>query len=215
MLLVTAGNQTLAVFDFYCYMSAMKGTRFLVWFEQKSAIGASMTSPDAISLEILDADHLEIVEDLETACRELTMRKDRSRVWHRGGEVSACRVPAYLPAGTHRLPLPSEFREIDELLILASRTAFAEMNLALFIVRPGENTVEVIPQDWFNKGSYDFGYQWPTRVARDPVTRKIFGEGFRLGRFVLDEAGRGVEQWLQPDPAWHPERQMYEERSPD
>jgi hypothetical protein len=213
VLLATPGNQALAVFDFYCYVSAMKGTRFLVWFEQNSAIGASMTPSTAIRLELLDADRLEVIEDVETASRELTMRRDRSRVWHRGGEVSACSVPAYLPAGTHRFPLPSEFREIDELLILAHCTTTAEMNLALHIVRPRENTIEVIPQDWFNKGNYDFGYQWPTRVAREPVTRKIFGEGFRLGRFVLDETGHRIEQWFQTDLAWHPERHMYDDRS--
>jgi len=43
------------------------------------------------------------------------------------------------------------------------------------------------PQDWFNKSNADFGYQWITRVIRNPKTNLIEGQGIRISDFVLDE----------------------------
>ena len=57
---------------------------------------------------------------------------------------------------------------------------------------------------WFNNGKYDFSYQWITRVARDPQTQRIFGEGIRLGMFQLDKTGRTVEKWLSSNPFYGP-----------
>ena len=73
------------------------------------------------------------------------------------------------------------------------------MSLRLWIVRPRDGTIDVVPQDWFNHGDYDFGYQWVTRVAREPGGR-IVGEGIRIGPFVLNESGRRVAEWLSTNP---------------
>ena len=74
---------------------------------------------------------------------------------------------------------------------------------AIFAFNFKTATVEVIPQDWFNNGQYDFGYQWITRVGRDSKTKRIFGEGIRLGFFRLDETGRNIEKWLRNDPFYY------------
>ena len=42
----------------------------------------------------------------------------------------------------------------------------------------------------FNRGDFDFGYQWITRVARDPKSRHIVGDGIRITPFRLDASGR-------------------------
>ncbi|MBI5301277.1 MAG: hypothetical protein HY868_04000 [Chloroflexi bacterium] len=67
-----------------------------------------------------------------------------------------------------------------------------ENNRAIFGFSFDKQIVEVYPQDWFNKGDYDFGYQWITRVARDE-DGKIIGDGIRLDRFRLDASGRNIE----------------------
>jgi hypothetical protein len=64
----------------------------------------------------------------------------------------------------------------------------------------------VLPQKWFNGGKYDFGYQWITRVQRDPRTGQIVGEGIRLGNFLLDRSGTEIQEWLHEDIFYHPER---------
>lgn len=50
------------------------------------------------------------------------------------------------------------------------------------------------PQDWFNKGDADFGYQWITRAIRNPKTNLIEGQGIRISDFVLDETGRQLKK---------------------
>jgi len=60
-------------------------------------------------------------------------------------------------------------------------------NLALLVAHPREGTYELFPQDWFNSARLDYGYQGVTRVARDPRTGRIHGEGTRISPFVLDD----------------------------
>ncbi len=62
-----------------------------------------------------------------------------------------------------------------------------------WIVDAKRNLVSVFPQDWWNRADLDFGYQWVTRVARDPKTGKIVGEGIRIQPFVLDSSCRELE----------------------
>jgi hypothetical protein len=98
-------------------------------------------------------------------------------------------------------------QELDELLVLVHSTAGGatsnyadDMRLRLWIVRPVDGTVDVVPQDWFNHGAYDFDYQWVTRVAREPGTGRIVGEGVRLSPFALDDSYRRVAEWLPTNP---------------
>jgi len=70
------------------------------------------------------------------------------------------------------------------------------MDLRLWSLKPHENVINVYPQNWFNRGAYDFGYQWVTRVARDPSTGKIIGDGIRIRPFVLDDTFENIAAWL-------------------
>lgn len=68
---------------------------------------------------------------------------------------------------------------------------FGHGNLALMLLNPASGTLQLYPLDWFNDGRVDLGYQWVTRVARDPKTGRIHGDGIRIGPFSLDESMRG------------------------
>lgn len=73
----------------------------------------------------------------------------------------------------------------------------------------------VAPQDWFNQGPYDFGYQWITRMARLPDVGEIVGEGIRLGVFRLDSPCRQIAECLVTDTFYHPEREPFDNASPE
>jgi hypothetical protein len=81
-------------------------------------------------------------------------------------------------------------------LILCHSSAIEESprgersNLALLVAKPRTGIYELYPQDWFNSAGLDYGYQWVTRVARDPKSGRIHGEGFRIRPFVLDDTLR-------------------------
>jgi hypothetical protein len=120
------------------------------------------------------------------------------------------KVPTDLAPGRRSLEFLEPFSDLPELLILAeglygrALVTSPGSRLAIFVIRPSDKSVTVIPQDWFNQGDYDFGYQWPTRVARDPESGRIFGEGIRIGAFRLNEAGNQVEKWFIQDPFYGP-----------
>ncbi|MCB1172483.1 MAG: hypothetical protein KDK39_02905 [Leptospiraceae bacterium] len=65
----------------------------------------------------------------------------------------------------------------------ASNTALLE-----FFTRQGR--VRLIPQDWFNLGQWDFGYQWIAGGARRADNGRITIQGMRLPYYVLDETDR-------------------------
>jgi hypothetical protein len=74
----------------------------------------------------------------------------------------------------------------------------------VWVVDARSGTIDVIPQDWFSDGEFDFGYPWVTRIARDPETGRLVGEGIRMGFFRLDASNRAVERWESNEPFWMP-----------
>ena len=81
--------------------------------------------------------------------------------------------------------------EISELLFFVQAK-----EVQLWCLQPRDGVLDMLPQDWFNAGDFDRGYQWPTRAARDDKTRRIVGDGIRIEPFVLDESGRRIAAWL-------------------
>jgi hypothetical protein len=70
-------------------------------------------------------------------------------------------------------------------------------DLALLLARPAQSTFRLYPQDWFNQGEYDYGFEWVTRVRRDAASGKVRGDGIRLLPFTLDDTLRN----LAPEPS--------------
>ncbi len=93
---------------------------------------------------------------------------------------------------------PEVFWPIDELLILCHSSGIAtehgSADLALLAAHPRRSRYWLYPQDWFNTGGLDYGYQWVTRVARNPQTGHIHGEGIRIEPFILDDSLRGLRR---------------------
>jgi hypothetical protein len=63
----------------------------------------------------------------------------------------------------------------------------------MYAIDPAARSTDVFPQDWFNDGTPDYGYEWITCVTRDPATRGLFVNGIRIDTFILDETGRQIE----------------------
>jgi hypothetical protein len=121
----------------------------------------------------------------------------------KGAPLIAARAPQWevsLPTAVIGEPrgwtVPEPLTNTEELLILCHSSAIEpspvleRSNLALLIAKPSAGIYELYPQDWFNNASLDYGYQWVTRVARDPESGRIHGEGVRIRPFVLDDSLR-------------------------
>ena len=187
-ILKTPDNRILLILDFYCYVLQLKQHKFLVWYEETNK------TPDKaafIHLSIIDADKLEPIGDLSAAC--ISMKESNTKVFYKGGTPVHTSIRANIAEGKHEIDLPDEFKEIDELLMLAHMST---NKLGIYSILPRKSVMEVYPQDWFNNGNYDYGYEWVTRMARDDTTQKICGDGMRIGNFVLDSTNRNIEKWL-------------------
>ena len=97
------------------------------------------------------------------------------------------------------LSVPEPLRGVKELSMIARRGAIGDEDAAcaVFILYPHAGLVEVLPQRWFNRKEFDVGRQWITRLARDPVSHRIIGDGVRIPAFRLSEDGRELDGWLE------------------
>jgi hypothetical protein len=168
--------------------------------EGNRLVVVSQQGAGPVRLAMIDTDRLEPIQDLAAVDAMVGYRK--KPFYAERGVVATENLPIELEPGEHRLHLGDWYSDLPELLFLAHPSASPGAGVAInmFSVRPREGTISVLLQDWFNRGDYDIGYEWPTRVARDQETGRIYGEGFRLRPFLLSKDGRNVEKWLSEEP---------------
>ena len=207
-LLTTFAGDVVAVADFHCYVKPLAGGRLLVWYEEEEGTGVLLRP--SIRLRVFDLARLHPIPDVE-AC--FALLGAQSRFHAASGELASAALSTALDDGLHHVALPPALADAGELLVLAHSTAHARrgndddaMHLCLWILDASSGRLEIVPQDWFNRGNYDFEYQWVTRVARLGASGDIVGEGIRLGVFRLDRSKRRIAEWLSPDVFFHPER---------
>jgi len=124
-------------------------------------------------------------------------KQSPDRIYSATAPLAEVEISSRLTAGPHAVEVPEEFRGLDELLLVGSYPEASNAACAIFVLHPPAGEVTVLPQTWFTAGKYDIGYQWITRVTRDPATGRILGGGIRIGNFELAEDGMGLERWIE------------------
>jgi hypothetical protein len=100
-------------------------------------------------------------------------------------------IPQTLPAGRAPGRYIAQAASMDlEVLLLADAPDPREAATSIYVWHPAIGTVDVIPLTWFREDKNDLGYEWITRVMRDPETGNFFGDGIRMAPFELDGDGR-------------------------
>jgi hypothetical protein len=147
MVLARKGGIGRLILDFQCYVLPLSPPRFLVWQEQDKQ--RNPVTDRSIVLRIFDADQLQDIPDVQTACVE--MRERAMGMYYSDGVISTAAIPLHLGEGIHRFPLAEEFHETGELLILADTTSdgavsnyWDQMHRCIYVVRPKQGTIEVI-----------------------------------------------------------------------
>jgi len=191
---VNGNDEVVLLLDFKVYARFFDDGRGLMWWEEgeKKHKQIAITSFRLSSL-------LPIDDPVKAAKR---IRDEKNKVFGLHG-IEIVRIPCFLDSGLHAIAAPAEWKDFEETLVLADHTlgsnGFDVMHRALFVFDWIAQQVTVLPQDWFNNGAHDFGYQWIAQMARDE-SGAFIGEGIRLGTFELDESGREVKQWLNQNP---------------
>ena len=179
------------ILDFHNYVLPLDRDTLLVWHQRAGESG--LTPPVVLRVFFLP-DLLPLQGALEDLCA--SMRNAQSPF--RSASPPVCEFPLPTTVAGVRQPLtfPDQLRQVPELLILCAssgaepRVTGDRNNLGLLVASPRDGWFQIHPQDWFNRGGFDYSYEWVTRVARDPRTGRIHGEGIRIQPFVLDETLR-------------------------
>jgi hypothetical protein len=154
--------------------------------------------PEGRSIRIVcfDPDRLKPFELAEIAG---WFKQSSDRIYAATAPVAEIEIPLALPAGVHAIEVPPELRNLPELIAPTSYPAKSinDPAFALYAMRLQEGLVQVLPQRWFTAAQYEVGRRWIPRATRDPESRRIVGECFGTGIFLLREDGEALEEWLE------------------
>jgi len=150
----------------------------------------------SIRLACFDPDQLKPFDLSEVAG---WFNRSSERIYAATAPVAEMEVPLGLQAGTHKIHVPAELSEVDELIVPTSYKPMSNDDpaFALFVFYLRAGLVEVLPQKWFTAAQYRVGEQWITRATRDPESNRIVGECFGVGTFVLEEDGCRLAEWFE------------------
>jgi hypothetical protein len=150
----------------------------------------------SIRLTCFDPDQLKGFDLAEVAG---WFKPSSDRIYSTTAPLADLEVPLTLSPGMHKIEVPAELRNVDELIVPTSYKAMSNDDpaFALFVFYLQAGLVEVLPQKWFTAAQYRVGQQWITRAARDPGSHRIFGECFGVGTFLLEEDGCRLAEWVE------------------
>jgi hypothetical protein len=185
-------GRTIAVVGMYSYVMPLTDASFVICYQR----GDQQNPTPPVHLAEFAVEQLVPFEVADALLERF--RPKRVPYYVEGGRVFSIEVPTTSLATLH-LEFPEPLSRVDEILIIARSSAIVyeghmgAHDSCLLIARPRSGTVDFYPQDWFNLGEFDYGYQWITRVARDSESGRVIGDGIRLAPFTLDESCRQLQ----------------------
>ncbi len=169
----------------YCRPFHIPPARLGIWCPEGRNIRLACFEPD----QLKDFDFAEIAG---------WFKQTSDRIYAATAPLAELQVPVGLSPGMNKIEVPAEIQTVDELIV---PTTLAPLNqddpaMALYVFYLQAGLVEVLPQKWFTSAQYNVGQQWITRAARDPESHQIFGDGIRLGSFILEQDGCRLQEWI-------------------
>jgi len=192
--LVDSEGRACLIVGMYGFARALRDSRLLLWRLSPGSLRGPAAAVGHVDFYLLGIDELDFITNVVQA--EATVRQHSLPFFHASkpdlSSQPVLSVPFSLGGGRVGLGIPFELDESAELLFFVNGS-----EVQLWSLRPKDGVLDMIPQDWFNTGDFDKGYQWPTRAARDDKTQVIVGDGIRIGTFALDGSGRHIAGWLE------------------
>jgi len=185
--LIDSDRQTYALVSIYTYVRRINPTQFVVWYKSGTPQAGQM------QFELYEISSLQPMTQQQACSGRLKKPPFLAAM----PPIAQLSIPRNQAVGSDGTNFPSEFAHCPELFVLVSNdNTWDNVELNLWIIEPATQQIRVVSQEWFSRGSYDFGYQWITRIARDPETRLLIGDGIRIGQFMLNEDGTQFLHWL-------------------
>jgi hypothetical protein len=188
--LLVGPNGPVAVLGYYNYVMVLDESTLLVWNQGREYEGLP-TPP--IRLFVIEPNRLRPLQDDLNSLYE-RMDSHNEFIVLGGSATAEMSLSTTNVTDDQSAEFPEILHSTDELLILCHSSgipqASGSVDLALLVANPRLSRYRLYPQDWFNNSGLDFGYQWVTRMARNPQTGYVHGEGFRIRPFILDNSLR-------------------------
>lgn len=183
----TVNREILGLVNVWTYFKQISKTSFCCF----RRVGED---PSLIRFSLFDTEQLHPVGKLIEVSSEM---KQKELPFIFSGPRSEVDLSTGLELGIHNFDFPAPFGAIEDLAIFATKEGLYTdqppgtywSNYVMIILQPGKSQIELLALDWFNKSGDDFGYVWPTRVARSKRDGRFYGQGIRMGNFVLDASG--------------------------
>ena len=193
LIVLSSAHGNLLILDFQNYVVPLDPDTLLVWHQRPVPTGP--TAP--VCLRVFRIAELPPIEgDLEEL--GASMRRANASFAASTDPLCECDIPTTVVSQRITQRFPEPLSRCQELLILCHSSGVDDSsvadrsNLALLVAHPSDGRYQLFPQDWFNHAGLDYSYQGVTRVARDPATGRIHGEGVRIDPFVLDDTLRNT-----------------------
>lgn len=187
----------LGVIEIYSYILPSEDNQsFLIWNRSLEKVIGLQT----ITIKYYETNKLTAIENKSKKIFEI---KKEKLPYYFNTEPTAEFSFKFNPNETEmKIEFPEEFKKFKHCLLITElenlyynpnpnnfwhNTTILELNLE-------HGFVYNYPQDWFNKGNGDFGYQWITRAIRNPRTNLIEGQGIRISDFILDNTNRQLKK---------------------
>lgn len=164
-----------------------------------NCVGVAYSDEDALTITAFEPEKLPAFL-LNSVPRDVCLRNDKTHWYSLAGPLSQMTLSPYLAEGRYEIEVPEAFSEADDLLIPLPVTGRVDDNdpaCVIYDISLSQGSVRVLPQIWFTRGIFDIGYQWITRLARDPASGRIVGDGIRVGPFELTDDGCNLSRWLK------------------
>lgn len=191
-LLLSPKREVVLILDFQCYALQVGRGRLLVW----SRPSDKGPGKPALRHWLYDLDALRPIPDPSGVAA--AMRADSRPVAAAEPPLETFEASGGLRPGRNEMQVPASLQSIEELLmvgdILLEKGPPERLGTAVYVLRPRDGSIEVIPQDWFNaNGGADDLYVWLNIAVRDPATGHLAVAGTRIGTHLLDASGRQVQ----------------------
>lgn len=190
-LLIDTENRPRLVLPMYVWLRLLDDGWMLLWRRHPSH-----GEPAQVIAELIQLDNLKVLTHIEERVSQASSQQ-RPIFDIAPGFASTFEMITAMSPGTHSLDMPEAFQRVPEFFIISENAALPQKpgtaSCCIYAIDPGRQTVEVIPQDWFNDGRLDYGYQWITCAARDSESKRLIVGGIRIDNFILDEAGRQID----------------------
>jgi len=185
---------TYLMIGLHCYALAFAENRLLVWRQIRRLPPANV-----LRMSLFDTTSL-------TPIGRFPRGRPGDPVFYKSGLLAEVDLPGTWAAGPQTLPFPVPMHTIPELLLLVqtfpgwsstrTRRALKAHRLpAIYVVRPARGEVEVFVLQWAR--SFEGMWHWIARLARDPASGNIVGDGPGMKLFVLDSRARFLG-WIVP-----------------